>query len=400
MRRLRIAVLEPIAHAGGAEISMLELVRNLGGDPQFVLILPEDGPLRAKALAAGAEVRILQWPARLMKAGERSGKSAVTKVVGAMLGGLALPRLAVRLAHLLDELRADILVTNGIKAHILGAVAQLAARRPLLWYLRDSMEGRVLSSAAMRLLGRRCDGAIAISHFIANESRRVLPASVPVRVIYNLVDFTKFTLLPHPPKDMAKLPGEIWFGNVGALTPLKGQDIFLQAAARIAADLPAARFVIVGGNFYRTDAASNFERSLRDLADTPKLRGRVIFLGQRPDIAAIFGLLDVLVQSNRQPEALGRTILEAMACGVSVIAVDRWGPGELVRSGHTGLTTPVLDIPALAAAMLRLGREPQTRAVLSATAGQWVRQQLEPDRIVGEFRGVLSQILTSTTPSL
>lgn len=390
MRPLRIGVLEPIAHAGGAEISMLELVRSLGGDPQFVVILPEDGPLRAKALAAGAEVRILKWPARVMRAGERAGSSRLQKWLRAALALTAMPGLARRLAVLLDDIGADLLLTNGIKAHVLGAIAQLDSKRPLIWYLRDGLEGRTMSALALRVASVRCHGAIAISRYVEKESRHILSSSTPVNVIYNLVDFARFHQDAAPAGDLVKADGEIWFGIVGAVTPLKGQDLFLEAAAIVAERLPQARFLIIGGNFYRTELSTDFDRRLQALAAGPSLQGRVRFLGPREDIPAILRRLDVLVQPNRLPEALGRSILEAMACGVPVIAADRWGPAELIQDGRTGLLSPVLDVQALVNNMLLLGENAARRAAIGAAAEIWVRNELDPEKILGRARTFFS----------
>ncbi len=99
------------------------------------------------------------------------------------------------------------------------------------------------------------------------------------------------------------------------------------------------------------------------------LGDRVKFLGFRSDVPAVLSQLDVLVQPNRGPEGLGRSVLEAMACGVPVIAVDKWGPAELVQDGHSGLLFPPLDTEQLAAHMLTLGRDGSLRKTMG-TRGQ------------------------------
>lgn len=387
-------MLEAIAHPGGAEISLLELVRELKGDPQVTIILPEDGPLKAMAVAAGAEVRVLPWPEALMRTGERTGGSGAGKVWRAARAALALPNLAARVARLLDEIDADVLVTNGVKSHIVGSIGRAAATRPLIWYLRDGLEGRPMTARALRWFRPRCRGAVTISRFVEAETRLLVSATLPTRVIYNLVDFSRFPATG-PRTNLGKAPGELWFGLVGSITPLKGQDLFLQAARRVARELSAARFVIVGTNFYRTDASMSYEQSLHALANVPELRGKVKFIGQRSDMPNVFSHVDVLVQPNRGPEALGRTILEAMASGVAVISVDRWGPGELVQHQRTGLCVPVLDLEALIYAMLQLGRNPHMRATLAATAEQWVHRELDPQRTVDQFRDFLQQVAAS-----
>ncbi|MCX5796863.1 MAG: glycosyltransferase family 4 protein [Elusimicrobia bacterium] len=391
MKPRKIAVLEAISHLGGAEISLLELVRKLKGDFAFTLILPEDGPLRQKALAAGAEVRILAWPDRLMRLGERACRFSAMTLGRAALAVGAIPGFARGLSALLDEIGADVLLTNGIKSHILGAAATRGSRRPLIWYLRDGLEGRTLSQLALRVCARRCAGGVAISRYVEGEARRVLPAAVPIRVLYNIVDLERFQPNAAPATDLRKAPGEVWFGVVGALTPLKGQDLFLEAAARVTRELPQARFVIVGANFYRTEATLGFEADLRRRAEQPDLSGRVLFLGQREHMPGVLRRLDVLVQPNRGPEGLGRSVLEAMACGVPVIAVDRWGPAELISDGRTGLLTPWLDVPALAKRMLELGANRARCAELGAAGRNWAASELEPKRLVNAFRQFMQE---------
>lgn len=378
-----VAVLDSIAQLGGAEISLLELIRNLNGSPSVTLILPEDGPLRVRAAEAGAKVRILSWPERLMRFGERS---RISGVAGLLSAATAVPSLARGLAALLREIKADVLVTNGIKAHVLGSVAQKAADVPLVWYLREGLEDRRLSTLLLRLSASRCAKAVAISQYVARESKKVLPTRVPVRVLYNIVDLEAFRPGLCAPPDLCKVEGEVWFGVVGAVTPLKGQDIFLQAAEKVAADLPNARFLIVGTNFYRSEAALKFDEALRRQVEKAGLRDRVMFLGFREDIPNIFSVLDVLVQPNRGPEGLGRSVLEALACAVPVIAVNRWGPAELLQNSWAGLLFPWMDAEALAEKMILLGKDLELRTRLGRDGRNWILNHLSPGALASEFR--------------
>jgi glycosyltransferase involved in cell wall biosynthesis len=387
-----VAFVETIARAGGgAQISLLELIRAVRGKPRIVVVLPEDGPLRELIVQAGAEVRILPWPDEVLAAGERLGGLSVANLVRAMRAAFSIPALVQALRKTLEEVGADVVITNGIKAHVLGALGRGA--RPLVWFLREGQEGRVLSSAIMRVLGGRCSGAIAISRFVEREARSLLPKRVPIQVLYNLVDFTQFSGAAPAPADLQKGDREVWFCMIGALTPLKGQDLFLEAASSVALRVPDARFVIVGSNFYKTETNSTYARDLNRMADNPSLRGRVMFLGQREDVPSLLRLIDVLVQPNRGPEGLGRSVLEAMSCAIPVIAVNRWGPAELISDGETGLLFPPLDVAALADKMERLALDSEERHRLGKAAQGWVRRELDRDRIVERFRQFI-EVLT------
>jgi glycosyltransferase involved in cell wall biosynthesis len=386
MKAQHVVVLETVAQPGGAQISLIELIRKLDGVPRITVILPEDGPLKARLERAGATVRVVQWPRYVMRAGER-GTSSLLSLARAVRALLFMPGLLARISGELRRTAADRVITNGIKAHLIGTLA--APRRiPVLWYLRDLLEGRRLSSRILAAISHRCAGAIAISRCVEEDARRYARLSAPITVVYNIVDFERFRPGLSTPEDFAPAKDEVWFGVVGALTPLKGHDLFLKAAAVVAASIPTARFAIIGTNFYRTEAGDAFEDELRRLAEVESLKGRVRFMGHREDMPALLNALNVLVQPNRGPEALGRSILEAMACRLPVIAVNRWGPAELIRDGETGLLTST-DVPSLAAAMLDLACDDGRRRRLAQAGYDWVLSNLSPSNLVAGFRSAL-----------
>jgi glycosyltransferase involved in cell wall biosynthesis len=121
----------------------------------------------------------------------------------------------------------------------------------------------------------------------------------------------------------------------------------------------------------------------------------VKFVGFRNDVPSILSQLDILVQPNRGPEGLGRSVLEAMACGVPVIAVNKWGPAELIRDGQSGLLFPPLDTGQLAAHMLTLGRDQALRKTMGKHGHNWIQQNLVPKELAGKFDRVLANAIAS-----
>lgn len=389
---MHVAIVNPGAGIGGAEISLLELLGRLGGEPRVTVVLPEDGPLRERAAAVGAAVRIVPWPASFLGLGERAGVSRS----GLLAAAAVLPRTVGALVRDLRAVAADVIVTNGIKAHVLGALAGQRLGLPVVWYARDGLEGRRVSSVLLRLAGRRCAGAVAISRYVAAQWKPVVRAGAPIPVVYNIVDLQRHRPGVAAAADLAKPAGEVWFGVVGALTPLKGQDLFIEAAARVLREFPAARFLVIGDNFYHSETRLGFDGNLREQAQRLGIAREVRFLGRREDMPAVLAALDVLVQPNRGPEGLGRSILEAMASGVAVLAVDRWGPAEIVRDGETGLLFPWSNVPALGRSMVCLARDSGLRMRLVRNARSWVETTLAPDAIVAQFRAALESILAGS----
>jgi len=260
---------------------------------------------------------------------------------------------------------------------------------PLIWYLRDGLENRFISRRLLAALAGRPTAAICISNYIAVQTQRYVSANLPLHVIYNIIDLESFRPGLPLPTDLRKGFDEIWFGVVGAVTPLKGQDLFLRAAAAVARELPGARFLIVGTNGYLTQRTSAFEQQLAVQARQLGLEDKVRFLGWRADVPQVIANLDVLVQSNRGPEGLGRSVLEAMACAVPVVAVDRWGPAELLDIGRNGLSFPRQNVEAMAARMLQLGTNREQRQFLGANGRDWICANLVPEILASKVRSVI-----------
>src|SRR5262249_9253665 len=83
----------------------------------------------------------------------------------------------------LARLAPGVLLTNGVKAHGLGALLRPALGCPLVWYAREGLEDRTISRVGLRALGRRCDGVLAISRYVAGEMRPLVagPGAAPRR---------------------------------------------------------------------------------------------------------------------------------------------------------------------------------------------------------------------------
>jgi glycosyltransferase involved in cell wall biosynthesis len=261
--------------------------------------------------------------------------------------------------------------------------------------MRDGYEDRQLSRRMLALFARHCDLAICISRYVEGQVERYISRTLRREVVYNIVDLQTFRPGNCPMPDVPKDPASVWFGAIGAITPLKGIDIFLDAAEKVAAQEPKAWFLIVGMNPYSTQANSAYESELRKRIESSSLRGRVRLLGFRKDIPSVLASLDVLVQSNRGPEGLGRSVLEAMACGVAVIGVNRWGPAEVIQDGITGLLFPHLDSAALADRMMALAKDPNLRASLGRGARLWMEENLAPPRLARQFEAIVAECLQS-----
>jgi glycosyltransferase involved in cell wall biosynthesis len=261
-------------------------------------------------------------------------------------------------------------------AALAGVEVRVANRRELV--TPDKTRGQL---ACQRFAYRAAHMVVANSAAAAAQLRREGVPPRKVRTISNGVDCDLFR--PAPARAGQPIRRVVTVAN---LRPEKGHDTLLAAAARVVGARPDTEFLIVGEGAMR-DA---LERRVRELG----LSGRVRFLGERSDVAALLASSDVFVLPSRS-EACPNSVLEAMAAGLPIVATRVGGVPELIESGATGLLVEA-DRPAeLATALLDLMDQPQRAANLGRAAREAAERRFSFDRMVSTFEHLYLSELTS-----
>lgn len=198
----------------------------------------------------------------------------------------------------------------------------------------------------------RGERVIAISNFIASHiQKNYVMDPERMRVIHRGVDMKLFTPSGHSARRMIELTKEWRLPDdlplilfPGRITRWKGQDVFLQALAK----LPHRNFfaVILGDD----KGHETFRRDLEKLISKSGLEGHVRISRHTHYIGEAYMLARIVVSTSIDPEAFGRVVLEAQAMGKPVIATNHGGPQETVVPDVTGwLVAPrnVKDLSAL-----------------------------------------------------
>jgi glycosyltransferase involved in cell wall biosynthesis len=185
-------------------------------------------------------------------------------------------------------------------------------------------------------------------------------SSERVEILTNAIDVRAFTGRDSV-KPTTRNPQAPVIGAVGRLHPQKGYDTLLEAAEIVLKESPAARFKVVGGG--------ELLQALSDKAERLGISEAVDFLGQRqpaeiPDVLAGF---DVFVQASNW-EAFGIAIVEAMACGLPVVATEVEGVLDILDDGVNGFLVPPRDPKALAQRILSLLHDPELRRRIGGQA--------------------------------
>jgi glycosyltransferase involved in cell wall biosynthesis len=379
---VRVAFLSPSAELGGAERCLLDLVAALRASDRglrLVALVAGEGPLVDRLAHLGIPAEVVSMAPAL----ERSGEGSLRRTLGAAAAALQHTR---GLAASLRRLRPDLVHTNGMKHHLLGALAA-APGMDVVWHVRDLPGRRRLLAPALRLARRRAAGAFAISRLVRDDLARVLPG-LRTEIVYDAIDLDEFSPGPGDPARLDALagmspapPGTVRVGLVATYARWKGQELFLDAAARLAPATPGARFFLVGGPIYRT-AGSQW--SADELSAAARSRGLGDRLGLVPfqrEPAWVFRSLDVVVHASTAPEPFGRTIAEAMACARPVVASRASGAAEAVEDGRDALLVPPGDPGALAGAVRALVADPARRSAMGAAASAAARRAFGRERL-------------------
>lgn len=232
---------------------------------------------------------------------------------------------------------------------------------------------------------RRAARVVCISRYTAEAVKRVVDAETSV--IYSGVSLERFE-----GGDVAR-ESEPLVLCVGAIKPRKGQDVLVRAFAKVRAELPAARLVLVGA-VHNAAYAGRLRARVAELG----LDGAVLFEGDVPEEelvrwyrrAWLFALTPVNCGSHF--EGFGLVYIEAGACAVPSIATRDNGGEEAVLDGETGLVVPQHDVAATASAMIRLLSDEALRTRMGEAARRRA-ETLTWDRTAEEYAKLYNEVL-------
>lgn len=358
-----ILYLHTTSEVGGSDVSLARLVEGLDRDRyRAIVALPSDGPLVPRLRAAGAAVVVMPV---LKKLTSRKGW-------GYLVGyACNFPRALWALRGVIRREQVALVHTNTIH-NLYGGPAAWFTGTPHVWHIREIVWQRGwLRRLELWMARHLATRVIVTSDAVAAMFGTVTARPRHLVKVSNGIETDRF----HP--GTAADRREAWgvaatdtlIGIVCRLDVWKGVDVFLDAAARVAADRPSARFVVVGGPVIGLE---DYAASLRARATALGLDARLTWTDWQfgpADMPAVHRAIDVLVLASTEPEPFGLVVVEGMASGRPVIATAHGGPCEIVVDGVTGVLVPPKDAEALAEAMRSLVDAP-SRARTMGEAGR------------------------------
>ena len=396
-RRQSLVCLTTSAACGGAETSLLTLLgamRTLRPDWAITVVTPTQGPLIDRCQAIGVCAVTVSYPPSLEALSETGAMGPQREATKARFVGqglraaVTLPRYVTALRRTLREQAATIVHSNGLKAHVSAALAKPAGVR-LVWHLHDYVRSRPFSAGLLRRLAHRADAIVANSDSVLADAATAFAQHRGMRRIYNAVDLSRFHP-DGPAVDLAALsglnPGRccVRVGLVATFARWKGQDVFIEAIARLA-DRHELRAYVIGGPVYETTGSQWSPDELRRKAEERGLSGVLGFTGHVTDIPSVLRSLDIVVHASTAPEPFGMAIAEAMAAGRAVVAARSGGAAELFDDRVTAIGHTAGDAGELAARLDELISDASLRRRVGAAARSAALRRFAPARMAAEF---------------
>jgi glycosyltransferase involved in cell wall biosynthesis len=258
----------------------------------------------------------------------------------------------------------DVVHVHRGKEHWLAAMANrlIATPRPVV--RTRHIAQAVRPHAANRWLYRR---GTALVVTVTEAIRRQYVASGlvdPDRVtaLPGGADLERYHPIPRDPETYARLGGRadrLLVGMIAGLRIMKGHEIVVEAAARLAARGVRPHFVFVG--------RGPLERAVRDRIERADLAPQFTIAGFVDDLSATLAALDIVLYAPLDSDGMSRVVFEYLAAGRPLIAARVGVVPEVLTDHEHAALVPAGDAPALAEALERLVRDPVTAARLGQT---------------------------------
>lgn len=391
---MKIAFIEQEARMGGVEYTTLRVAQSLDKskfDP--IIICPEEGDLSRLTREAGLRVQIVPRPAFSSVSSFEGGRYSLNSF-GFLFTAWGVMVAAGKLKKRLRNERVDVVVTKGLLAHFYGGIAARQLGLPCVWVVQEEVDAKRAGGLFRWILAM---GSRALASRIVVDADALLEQfnvsfqpRKDIQVIYNGIDAEQFLPFTAAERGAAKQfygisPQTLVIGQAGRIVPLKGQAVVLQAFACLAREFPNVCLLFVGAPLF---GFQDYEENLHAQVRALGLADRVRFAGFIPDVRQGLAAMDIFVHASLETDS-PLAVMEAMSCGLPVIASAVRGTTEMIVVEKDALLFPPGDVEALAAALKQVLASPQMREDLGKCARASVIEHFSLSASVAQFQSLL-----------
>jgi sugar transferase (PEP-CTERM/EpsH1 system associated) len=319
------------------------------------------------------------------------------EAVGTPEAGLQFPLF--RLMRVIRRYRPHIVHTRNWGAVEAMLAAKLAGVRAIVHSEHGYEVDMIAGLAFRRRLFRRGAYALADSLFAVTDELRYFHARQAwispdrIGVLHNGVDTEYFSPSEakriNVRKELGLPPNSYVVGSVGRLVPIKDHKSLLKAAEMLLRDGMDVRVLLVG---------SGPEQRMLESEAAGLLKGRVVFVGDSSRVPEMLNAMDVFVLPSLS-EGMSNTLLEAMSCGLAVIATSAGGNPEIVENQISGNLFAPGDVYALFEKLKLLAHDTALSHQLGAAARQRSIHTFSLSRMLENYRNLYLKLIADNCPA-
>lgn len=323
---INILHLMPTSGPGGAERLLIDIVSSLNKKTYHSVVgMLNTGWLTGKIEEAGLDIRVM-----------RSGGPIDHVLFKDLIQIIRSENINIIHSHLLDM-------------NFYAALSSKVTNTPLVCTehgdIHHTSKGSWKNILKAKTISLFADNIVFVSQYTEDYFQKYVKQPPNKRtVIYNGVDDNLFKKVDADQKKALRKKLQLnenaaLIANVGNLYPVKGQKYLIQAFRLVKDSVPNSELLIIG--------RGELEQELRTETETIGLKDSVRFLGFREDVGDLLKASDIFVLSSLS-EGLPIALIEAMGCGLPVVATDVGGVKEVIQDGIDGFIVPAQDSVSLA----------------------------------------------------
>ena len=309
----KILIFESLSSISGGQKVLLNLIPYLTDSFEITVVIPGNGAFKNK-------LNEINTPTVFINPGSYSlGKKNIFQIIKYLIYS---PLFIIKTLFLINKY--DLLYVNSSRLLPMVVLANFFKKKPIIWHnhslITDKKSNLLVELSANN---KNVKKIICVSDFIKSKNKKIKEKTV---IIYNGVNQNIFKK-----KDVSEVNNKKQICIIGDLIPTKGQDKLLYALSNI--NFKNWHLNIIGSS--RT-GNENYYNKLKKITYDLKLSNCVDFLGRKENVVDYLQNMDVLILPSVVSEACPMVVLEAMSCGIPVIASGLGGTSEIIKNDYTG----------------------------------------------------------------
>ena len=304
-------------------------------------------------------------------------------------------RAFLYLYKLIKKENFTIIHTHSSKAGFLGRIAAMLNKTPIVIHtihgfaFHDYMNSfkKNIFIYLEKLSAKWTHGLVTVSNL--NKKKVVDLGIAPIEKLKNIYSGIDLTLFINEKNDQFRKElnldsNHLLLGSVGRLSNQKDPITMIEAFSIVSKNFPNAHLTLVGDGELRDEILIKINQL--------QLNGRVHLTGNKNDPWKIYHSLDLFIMSSIY-EGLGRSITEALSCGVPVVCTSVEGVPEIVRDNKTGILVPPKDPDALATGIIKSLNDMDNARKMAEEGRKFVNENFDVKKMVDDIDTLYDTLL-------